>query len=232
MNKIKSLIIVLLFSVPAYSQSEKEFPLLSDSDIEGGKILRTSYYDGTSLWGLINGGADIYLEYGFDKLLFQEWEIKGSKFRAEIYKMYDGKGAFGIFSVSRYKCSELDTLTKFLCSTPYQVQAAIGKYYISISNESGDKVGSGLTLNLFSKYLSKINETPVLVPDLFGRKSFAQYKNQLKFIKGRLGIQNGFPAWIEMFDPYNDYEIYLLPLESSGGYAYIALIKFISGEEL
>ena len=72
MKKLLTLLIFIFSASIIFSQSEKEFPLLLDSDINGGKILRTSYYDGTSLWGLIDGGADIYLEYGFDKLLLQE----------------------------------------------------------------------------------------------------------------------------------------------------------------
>jgi hypothetical protein len=199
---------------------------MTGAEIAGGKVVRTNYYDGTSLWGLIDGGADIYLEYGFDKLLFQEIEIKGLKFRVEIYRMTDDKAAFGIYSVSRYKCSHRDTLTKFICITPFQVQAAIGKFYLSISNEKGDKETEGMTLNLFSKYSVKISENSRALPELFAKKSLEPYKDRLKFMKGRLGIQNGFPAWIEMFEPYSEYEIYLLPVESENGFANIALIKF------
>jgi hypothetical protein len=225
------LFLSLISSSLIYSQTEKDFPVMTGAEITGGKVVRTNYDDGTSLWGLIDGGADIYLEYGFDKLLFQEIEIKGLKFRVEIYRMTDDKAAFGIYSVSRYKCSHRDTLTKFICITPFQVQAAAGKFYLSISNETGDKETERITLNLFSKYLFKINGNSIALPELFTNKSFEPYKNRLKFIKGRLGVQNGFPAWIEMFEPYSDYEIYLLPVESENGFANIALIKFKSENE-
>ncbi|PKL83931.1 MAG: hypothetical protein CVV24_02555 [Ignavibacteriae bacterium HGW-Ignavibacteriae-3] len=220
--------VLFTFSILIHAQPDKDFPELSQSDIANGKIIKTNYYDGTTLWGLINGGADIYLEYGFDKLLLQEIEMNDINFRCEIYKMNDGKAAFGIFSVSRYKCELSDTLTKFICITPFQVQAAVGEYYLSISNDKGDGAAGKLTLELFSRYAARINSSPIELPRLFGNVAFKPYKNQLKFIKGGLGIQNGFPEWMEMFDQFSNYEAYILPMVSPTGYANIAQIKFNS----
>lgn len=53
----------------------------------------------TSLYGYINGGAELYLEYGFDTLLVTELVIEGSDIKAEVYRMKDPEAAFGIFSV-------------------------------------------------------------------------------------------------------------------------------------
>lgn len=226
------LITVFLSSVISVeAQEEKNFPALIKNDIPEGIITRESYYGGDGLWGLINGGADIYLEYGFGKLLLQEIELWGIKFRVEFYRMIDTKAAFGIFSVSRYKCTLNDTLTKHICITPYQVQAAVEKFYISIANDSGTKEAQNLTTELLKNVLTRIKEIEFELPTLFRQKIFDSYKNQMKFFRGALGLQNGFPAWIEIFANYSNYEIYLLPIESDNGYAYISQIKFESEKE-
>ena len=69
---MKLFLCILFAAFSASSAQDKDdFPILSVGDVEGMKIERTEYYDGNALWGLINGGADIYLEYGFDELAFQ-----------------------------------------------------------------------------------------------------------------------------------------------------------------
>ncbi|MCX6169422.1 MAG: hypothetical protein NTX65_08780 [Ignavibacteriales bacterium] len=231
MKLFQTVIILLIFSATVFAQDDKNFPALSQDDIDGGNI-RSSYYDGNALWGLIDGGADIYLEYGFAKLLFQEVEWKGIKFRVETYRMNNEEAAFGIFSVSRFKCALSDTLAKYICITPYQVQAAVGKFYISIANDKGNKEAQNLTISLFKNVLAKTKEAAFELPAIFHKKSFDSYKNQMKFMKGKLGLQNGFPNWLDLFEDYSNYEIYLLPIENKKDYAYISQIKFESAKEM
>lgn len=226
------LLFILLTNVFVSAQVDPDFPKLVGTEFPDTKITRTGYYDGEALWGLINGGADIYLEYGFDKLLLQEIEWRGVKFRVEFYRMKDAKAAFGIFSVSRYKCALNDTLTKFVCITPFQVQAAIGKIYISIANDKGNQEAQNLTTVLFKNILTRVKKSSFKLPAAFKSKAVDVYKNQMKFMRGTLGLQNGFPAWIDMFDNFSNYEIYLLPIELEKGYAYISQIKFQSKNEL
>lgn len=225
-------LLVMIEPFILFAQEEKDFPALSAMDIPNGKILQSSFYNGNALWGLIDGGADIFLEYGFDKLLFQEVEWQNIKFRVEIYKMLSEKSAFGIFSVSRFKCSQEDTLTKFICITQYQVQAAVGRFYISISNERGDVISKNSMLGLFTKVLSKTNETIFNLPERFKNNLFSPYLSNMKLIKGTLGIQNGFPNWLELFDGLFDYTIYILPIETENGYINISQIDFTNEKDL
>lgn len=228
MKIIRTIIFVGLFASHLFAQAEKLFPSIVEGDIPGGKITRTSYYNGDALWGLIDGGADLYLEYGFDKLLLQEIEWYGIKFRIEFYKMNDVKSAFGIYSVSQYKCNKNDTLTKFICITAYQVQSALGKIYISLANDKGNDVAVNLSLQLFNNILSRTTKIFFDIPDYFKKDSLKPFINDLKFIKGKLGLQNGFPAWSNLFDQFQNFEIYVLPIENEKGYSYISQIKFES----
>ncbi len=216
---------IILLSILA-AQDEKGFPELKSSDLDGLIIGRTTLFDGNSLWGLIDGGADIYLEYGFNSLLFQDVELNDIRFRVEIYKMNSAESAFGIFSVSRFKCLKDDTLTKFICISQYQIQAAVGKFYISISKDKGDQESNRVMLQLFSKILSKTGEIPFSLPKIFQNKILSSYQNQTKLITGNLGMQNGFPGWIDLFDGFSNYELYIIPFENSNGYINVAQVNF------
>lgn len=230
----KSRFITVLFFIAGiiYAQADYDFPALTINDISVGKISRASYFGGEALWGIIDGGADIYLEYGFDKLLLQEIEWGQTNFRIEFYRMIDPVSAYGIFSVSHFKCGKRDTLSKYVCITPFQVQCALGRFYISIANDKGTKEAELLTLKLFEIVLSRSNEALFEIPARFSKPELASQLNNLKVIKGSLGFQNGFPAWSEKFEQFSKYTVYLLAEDVGEEYFYSAIIKFPSADEM
>jgi hypothetical protein len=219
------LFFVLLFavSIQTSAQIDKDFPAPGADEAPDIKVLQEKYYDGNALWGHIDGGADLYLEYGFDKLLFQEIEWNNIKFRIEYYRMKNPAAAFGIFSVSKFKCNITDTLTKFICITKFQIQTALGRFYISITNEKGTVEAENQAIELFKKILAKSKETLYTPPVPFNGKGFT---NNLKFFRGNLGLQNGMPLWIDFFEKFSNYEITLFPFENSDGYLNLARVKF------
>jgi hypothetical protein len=58
-------------------------------------------YSGQKLFSFIDGGADIYLEYGFKKVIAVEYlNSRESSIKLEIYEMSDDAAAFGMFSLN------------------------------------------------------------------------------------------------------------------------------------
>jgi len=58
-------------------------------------------YYGNELYTLIDGGADIYIEYGFERVLSVGFEnSKSQSLKLEIYEMTDASAAFGVFSLN------------------------------------------------------------------------------------------------------------------------------------
>lgn len=222
--------LVLLINSLLIAQ-QNVFPQLYQEDVDGGEITRTEFYVGEELWGLINGGADLYLEYGLDRTLLQEVVYEEKSFRVELYGMTDVDAAYGIFSINKFNCDITDSLVKYICITPYQLQAAVGRFYFSISNQSGDRKAQKYSLHLFEKLLSKIELKNFIVPEYFQQPQFEQYQNQIKLMKGKLGLQNGFPIWEKYFSGFNDYEIILIPIKAEEGFINIALIDFSSDED-
>ncbi len=58
-------------------------------------------YQGDDLFMFINGGAELYHQYGFVRVISQDYERGDDSIVCNIYQMEDPEAAFGIFSYSR-----------------------------------------------------------------------------------------------------------------------------------
>lgn len=59
-------------------------------------------YAGDDLFTYINGGAEIYHEFGFEEVVVQDYRTdQGGTISLEIYRMTDPESAFGIFTFKR-----------------------------------------------------------------------------------------------------------------------------------
>ncbi len=68
--------------------------------VEAEKIYTTDH----ELYDYINGGAELYLQYGFQKLAKKIYTLPGqNEIKAEIFDMGHPKNAYGVFSYSRHK---------------------------------------------------------------------------------------------------------------------------------
>ncbi|HOI29329.1 MAG TPA: hypothetical protein PLZ15_06150 [Melioribacteraceae bacterium] len=224
MKKLIAACIILTVNIAALSTDN--FPKLNGSEIPGAKITREQIFDGSGLWGYINGGADIFLEYGFENLLLQEIEIANQRFKVEFYRMNSPESAFGIYSASHYRCGRRSAKLKFNCMTDYQIQFAKGNYYVSIINMKGTAEEQKISGDIFDIIISKIDAPEFVVPQFFAKSNLLPVMETLKHFKGILGIQNGVPEWYDYFEKYDGYGIYLLPVEAGAVIVNTALVKF------
>jgi len=227
MIKILFVMLISMFVYPQDGMYE-----LTSTDLPGAVFTRNDTFTGIGLWGYINGGADLYLEYGFDKVRVQEFEWHENKFKINFYKMSNSEAAFGILSVSTYNCTEFGSLNKFSCVTQYQVQVAFGEYYIQIISDKGDSASILLKKEIAGKIIGKYEPLQFDVPELFKIEYLKPFLANLKFINGTLGIQNGYPDWEEYFDELENYSIYLFKGEVEGKSFTVALIDFSSESDV
>jgi len=115
------LFLLFLISPVSFSQLPEDFPSVNNSDMPEAKFSSSRTFGGESLFGYIDGGAELYLEYGFSVVSVTEIEYMHGKYKTEIYKMKGPEEAFGIFSVSKYRCLDMPTLSEYTCRTKYQV---------------------------------------------------------------------------------------------------------------
>lgn len=232
MRMRSSIFCVLLCAFGNVSVAQ-EMPVLLQGDLANGTILSTDYYAGQALFGYIDGGAELYLEYGFKKLCRQEVLSSNEKIVAEIYQMAGANEAYGIFSIQRFKCVPVDSLSPNTCLSKYQVQAVVGNCYVSIVNESGSAVARWVSIDIFRAVQSKVKPLRIDVPGVFDRPELAMYRSGLIIACGRLGVQNGFSEWDSLFQNLSRFSLTLLPIEIDGERLSMAHIRFASdGESL
>jgi len=153
----------------------------------------------------MNGGAELYLEYGFSMLSVMEIDLSGGKYKTEIYKMNGQEEAFGIFSVSKYRCMDMPDLSKFTCRTRYQFQICKGPYYINIINGTGNSSDSIASITIGKIITDKIMDKEIEFSGFLPGVSAEKLQSGCFLAKGRLGIVNGSPDLEDFFQEISDY---------------------------
>ena len=226
--------IFYLFQISLLGLPQEEMPKITAEDMESLEIINSREFNGNALWGYINGGADLYLEYGFDflrvdnlkvdNLRVENLKLEEQEFTVNIYRMKDAAAAFGIFSVSWFNCAGKFPEHNVSCITPYQLQFVKAQYYISIINETGNSEAWEIDLKLARILSAKIDGNDFEMPEVFQKKEFEGIHKQAKFMRGRLGIENGFPAWSGYFERIDKYQVYMFVLKENESKIYIAEI--------
>jgi hypothetical protein len=212
----KSIYYLVFFLFVAISQAiAADKVALNDDEFPGLKVTETQTYDGGSLWGYMDGGADLYLEYGFQKLISQTVTYNDVSFQVDIFEMNSPLSAFGIYSVNRFRCKiGCDTLVANDCLNAYQYQTVLGKYYINIVNQVGSKKAVEGALQIGQLFEQKLKGEPGTVFPLEIKENLSsENRMKLKLMMGRLGVQNGYPGWSEFLSGWENYHLWMLPVE-------------------
>lgn len=170
----------------------------------GYSLTNYQHFTVTSLYGHINGGAELFLEYGFNSLDYYLLEKEEQYYRIDIYRMSDPQAAYGIFSIKKYNCFEDQMVLSYSCHTPYQVSLVCSEIYITIANDEGNSETSKELLEIGKHIAEKYPVSCINIPlfsDIF------QFENglQTKLFRGKLSFENGLPDWEQFFEGYKDY---------------------------
>jgi hypothetical protein len=207
-------------------------PTVGWINIPGADSISQQVFEGNALWGYMNGGADLYLEYGCQGLVVQEIVLNNKRYKVEVYQMNDSSGAFGIYSATRFRCMESNTLGDFSCVNPYQVQVAHGPYYLSIINESGSMEAMEGGKDIARAFIDAYPVRSYSLPGFYNQPVFYPFLPEMKHAQGRLGLMNGFPEWSRLFNRFMEYEVHVLPAKFDGGFFRVGYIHFSSERDL
>ncbi len=124
--------IFLLFTIKTHPMSKDTLllNLLPDNSflpVESEKVYETD----TELYDYINGGAELYLQYGFKKMAKRIYtDNKQNEIKAEIFNLNAPKNAFGVFSYS------MDTVNTDIGQGGQYIGSSLifwqDKYFVSI----------------------------------------------------------------------------------------------------
>jgi len=97
-----SRILILFFLIVTticQAQIQEDFPVLDNSDLPDARFQPGRHFTGESLFGYMNGGAELYREYGIVDAVITEFDLKDGHYKCEVFKMSGPEEAFGIYSV-------------------------------------------------------------------------------------------------------------------------------------
>ena len=202
------LLVVLAFQ--GLLQAQESFPVIDTTHLPGARFTQPKTYTGASLFGYMNGGAELYREFGCKGAWIGELAYLGGTFKIEIFKMTGSEEAFGIYSVSRYQCKSNPPLSPFTCQTSYQLQLCKGPYYVNIINSTGNKSDSLGALQIGTAIADRINEAPADMNTYLPEIPLAEINREAILVKGELGIMNGAPDLAAFFSELKGYRAVIL----------------------
>jgi hypothetical protein len=89
------------------------------------------------LYGYINGGAELFLELGFQQLTIQKYKDGANELGVEVYRMTDATAARAVYVSRRGKETPDPGLKARHTVSRHQLQVQRGQYYVIVNNVSG-----------------------------------------------------------------------------------------------
>ncbi len=94
-------------------------------------------YNGAELYGYIDGGSEIFLELGFDRLVIQDYARGDDVLSVETYRMTDTAGAKAIYGAKCGRETPADEVGARNTLGRYQLALQKGPFYVVVNNPSG-----------------------------------------------------------------------------------------------
>ncbi len=224
MHLRKAVILFFLTCITVTAGAQVSSSSLALSSLPGVEVREARTFTAESLYGYIDGGAELYLEYGFDTLVVTELVSGGRDIKVEFYRMKDAAAAFGIFSVSRFRCNGGPRLTDHICRSAYQLQFCKGCYYVNIINDTGTEAEQKTANEITAFLLERLADLPFDPGLFFEDRPDDETMRSAVLIRGPLGIYNGIPVLIDALGDVTDYTALIIRRDQKT----IASIRFDS----
>lgn len=123
-------------------------------------------FEGAGLYGHIDGGAEVFLELGFERLYVQRYLRGKGELSVEIYRMRDPAAALGVYLLKCGRETPVKELGERNTANRWQVLFRKGAFFVQLYNRSGDEE-TGRDLMPFARYAAD------RLPDVAGPDPFA-----------------------------------------------------------
>lgn len=197
---IATLFLLLVSSLAAFAQDSPE-------------IKNERVFKGKALYGFMNGGSDLFLEYGFEELTAAELSYKGNSYTVEVYKMPSPEDAYGIYSQHTFKCNPADSRFCYDCTSPMQFQTAMGNLYITVVYTSSSAGAASDATELAEFFFKKYGTGDKLsIPDIISSyfNEGEKVTSVLKYARGPISLSNFNSSVMAAVDGLEGYSAWLL----------------------
>jgi hypothetical protein len=227
----KALFFLWLIVVSVGGICPREVQADSDSYLPGHSELKGWTLDdspqraeGEQLFVLINGGAEIYLEYGFKSAVLASYRNeKGKTISVEIYEMTDSSGAFGVYGFKTGDEGKEVSIGNQGQVEEYFLNFWKGSFLVTVSGpDSSDETIEALT-SIAKTIEAKIKvsgEKPLFLDVLplenLDRRSIKYIRGPLGLMKnGEFGTENIFGVKEGIIASYGEHKAYVFKYRDS-----------------
>lgn len=162
-RSISFLFLVFVFSVEAAIGSKADLTFPEDNYVAGWvKSERTLRFEKSNLFDYIDGGAELFLEFGFEKLLVQRYKRDreqgegDEEIALEVYEMESPEAALGIYLNKCGKETPIKGVKARNSGDPYQFSVVKGNCFLQINNFGGDEKLMPVMVKLTQRALARI----------------------------------------------------------------------------
>ncbi len=165
-----------------------------------------------SLFDYIDGGAELFLEFGFKELQVQRYARGGSELTLEVYRMESPEAALGIYLARSDAESPVDGIKARNTGSPHQVCVLKGSVFVQINNFEGGEESLPVMAELANRALDRVPPgRPVTLLQNLPRENLVPRSEAL--VRGPFGLQpiftfgNGDPLLLggKVFAVVGDY---------------------------
>lgn len=180
-------------------------------------------WEGEDLYIYINGGAEIFHEYGFQRVVIQDYKNQeDSSISLEIYEMQDARGAFGIFSFQASDTGEKVDIGQGGQLEDYYLNFWQDRFFITLTGfDQKPQTLTGLKClaeAVEARFGKREHGIPPALVDRLPQEDLLP--TGVKYFRGHLGIYNSYPFCQQDIFHVQEavkgryaagYEIYLVP---------------------
>jgi hypothetical protein len=154
-------------------------------------------FTASDLYGHIDGGAEIFLEFGFEQLTLQRYARAGTtgadqpagELTVEIYRMTDPIAAAGIYLTNCGQESRDATFAERHSLSRYQLIFKRDRYYVIVGNTTGNKAFRTIMLDFARHIAARLPaEKPLKIDQQLPKDGLI--KSSVRLIRGPYGLQS------------------------------------------
>ena len=152
---------------------------------------RSRAFQKMDLFNHINGGAELYLEFGFENLTVQRYAKAGAELILEIYEMENPAAALGLYLMQSGRETPWPEFAERNSSEPEQAVFVKGRWIVQVNNLSGEIRSVPAMKALAGRVLAAIREEPAVT--LLNRvPAEGKIPGSERLIRGPLALQQFF----------------------------------------
>ncbi len=154
--RVKISCLVLFFSISTAGYSGVRFPERLPSGWKKSGSMRS--FNAQNLFQYINGGAEIFREFGFTSMSLGRYAGGDEEISIECYEMENPEAALGIYLIKCGRETPWPQIPSRNTGNPFQLTVLKGCYFTQINNASGNRTNMSVMADLAAQLFETIPE--------------------------------------------------------------------------